>query len=171
MDMSYFNYCQGLTMTSEKFHRLFGGPPREPESEVTQREMDLAASIQAVTEEIMLRMARHVHAADGIEEPGPGRRRRPQLRRQRPHPARRSVRATSGFSPRPAMRAERSARRCSSGINFWTSPERQSNSTAKKARSSAPSFPTPRSRARCASMGRYSRRSIRTTPFATKSPT
>jgi carbamoyltransferase len=62
MDMSYFNYCQGLTMTSEKFHRLFGGPPREPESEVTQREMDLAASVQAVTEEVMLRMARHVHA-------------------------------------------------------------------------------------------------------------
>ena len=62
MDMSYFNYCQGLTMTSEKFHRLFGGPPREPESEVTQREMDIAASVQAVTEEIMLRIARHLHA-------------------------------------------------------------------------------------------------------------
>lgn len=65
MDMSYFNYCQGLTMTSEKFHRLFGEPPREPESEVTQREMDLAASIQAVTEEIMLRMAKHVHVETG----------------------------------------------------------------------------------------------------------
>jgi carbamoyltransferase len=65
LDMSYFNYCQGLTMTSEKFHRLFGGPPREPESRVTQREMDLAASVQAVTEEIMLRAARHVHQATG----------------------------------------------------------------------------------------------------------
>ena len=62
MDMSYFNYCQGLTMTSKKFDQLFGGPPRKPESEVTQREMDLAASVQAVTEEIMLRMARHVQA-------------------------------------------------------------------------------------------------------------
>jgi carbamoyltransferase len=61
MDMSYFNYCQGLTMTSEKFHRLFGGPPRKPESRVTERDMDLAASIQAVTEEIMLRAARHAH--------------------------------------------------------------------------------------------------------------
>jgi carbamoyltransferase len=61
MDMSYFNYCQGLTMTSEKFHRLFGGRPREAESELTQREMDLAASIQAVTEEVMLRTARYVH--------------------------------------------------------------------------------------------------------------
>src|SRR3954468_10113846 len=65
MDMSYFNYCQGLTMTSEKFHRLFGEPPREPESEVTQRDMDLAASVQAVTEEIMLRMAKHVHRETG----------------------------------------------------------------------------------------------------------
>jgi carbamoyltransferase len=65
MDMSYFNYCQGLTMTSEKFHRLFGGPPREAESRVTQREMDLAASVQAVTEEIMLRSARHVHRLTG----------------------------------------------------------------------------------------------------------
>jgi carbamoyltransferase len=60
LDMRYFNYCQGLTMTSERFHRLFGGPPRKPESLVTQREMDLAASIQSVTEEIMLRTAQHV---------------------------------------------------------------------------------------------------------------
>lgn len=65
LDMSYFNYCQGLTMTSDRFHRLFGGPPRVPESPVTQRDMDLAASIQSVTEEIMLRMARHVHSATG----------------------------------------------------------------------------------------------------------
>lgn len=61
MDMSYFNYCQGLTMTSEKFHRLFGGKPRAAESEVTQREMDLAASVQAVTEEVVLRTARFAH--------------------------------------------------------------------------------------------------------------
>jgi carbamoyltransferase len=61
MDMSYFNYCQGSTMTGAKFDRLFGRPPRKPESPVTQHEMDIAASIQAVTEEIMLRMARHVH--------------------------------------------------------------------------------------------------------------
>ena len=66
MDMSYFNYCQGLTMTSSKFHKLFGGPPRQPESEITQREMDLAASVQAVTEEVMLRTARHVHHKTGM---------------------------------------------------------------------------------------------------------
>ena len=67
MDMSFFNYCQGLTMTSKKFHDLFGGPPRQPESEVTQREMDLAASVQVVTEEIMLRMSRHVHEKTGLK--------------------------------------------------------------------------------------------------------
>jgi carbamoyltransferase len=66
MDMSYFNYCQGLCMTSAKFARLFGGPPRKPESPLTQREMDLAASVQKVTEEIMLRAARHVHEETGM---------------------------------------------------------------------------------------------------------
>ncbi len=65
MDMSYFNYCQGLTMTGPKFHRLFGGAPRPSESLVTQREMDLAASVQAVTEEVMLRMARHANRLTG----------------------------------------------------------------------------------------------------------
>jgi carbamoyltransferase len=66
MDMSYFNYCQGLTMTSRKFDELFDGPPRTPESPITQREMDLAASVQAVTEEILLRCGRHVHEQTGM---------------------------------------------------------------------------------------------------------
>jgi carbamoyltransferase len=66
LNLEYFNYCQGLTMTSRRFERLFGGPPRAPESPLTQREMDLAASIQKVTEEIMLRMARHVHEVTGM---------------------------------------------------------------------------------------------------------
>ena len=65
MDMSYFNYCQGRTMTSRRFERLFGGPPRRPESPLTEREMDLAASIQAVTEEVLLRAARHVARETG----------------------------------------------------------------------------------------------------------
>ncbi len=65
MDMSYFNYCEGLKMTSSKFNELFDGPPRKPEAPITAREMDLAASIQEVTEEIMLRSARHVHAETG----------------------------------------------------------------------------------------------------------
>jgi carbamoyltransferase len=65
MNMEYFNYCVGLTMTNEKFHRLFGGPPRKPESKLTQRHMDVAKSIQEVTEEIVLRMARHVRKETG----------------------------------------------------------------------------------------------------------
>ena len=68
LDLTYFNYHRGLTMTSGKFHRLFGGPPRQPESPLTQRELDLAASIQLVTEEILLRMARHVHAVTGCRQ-------------------------------------------------------------------------------------------------------
>jgi carbamoyltransferase len=62
MDQRYFDYCAGETMTSERFHRLFGGPPRDPESLLTQREMDLAASVQVVCEEVMLKCARHAHA-------------------------------------------------------------------------------------------------------------
>ncbi len=65
LDMQYFDYGAGLRMTSSKFHDLFGGPPRKPESELTQREMDLARSVQVVTEEVMMRMARHVHEVTG----------------------------------------------------------------------------------------------------------
>ena len=61
LDMTYFNYCQGLTMTSDKFHTFFGGPPRSPESVITQKEMDLAASVQAITEEAVLRSARFAY--------------------------------------------------------------------------------------------------------------
>lgn len=65
MDQSYFDYCAGLRMTNRKFAALFGGPERDPESQITQREMDIAASIQKVTEEIMLRIGRHVHKVTG----------------------------------------------------------------------------------------------------------
>lgn len=58
LDQKYFNYATGLTMTSPAFHDIFGGPPRKPEARLTQREMDLAASVQAVTEEVMLRITR-----------------------------------------------------------------------------------------------------------------
>ena len=66
LDQSYFNYTTGLTMTSRKFHDLFGGPPRRPEDPLTQREMDLAASVQKVTEEVMLRMTRELAKTYGI---------------------------------------------------------------------------------------------------------
>jgi carbamoyltransferase len=61
LNMDYFNYCQGLTMTNRRFHRLFGAPPRRPESTLEQLHLDVAASIQAVTEDVMLRIGRHVH--------------------------------------------------------------------------------------------------------------
>jgi len=65
LDMSYFNYCTGLTMTNDKFDALFGGPPRKQESMLTQREMDLAASIQAVVEEVVIKLAKGVAKTTG----------------------------------------------------------------------------------------------------------
>ncbi len=67
MDINKFNYCQGLTMTNSKFDKLFGGPPRKAEKRLTQREMDMAASIQKVTEEIMLKIGRYVYEKSGLE--------------------------------------------------------------------------------------------------------
>src|SRR5262249_2321076 len=67
LDMKYFGYATGLTMTNRRFDALFGGPPRKPESELSQREMDLAASIQAVTEEIVLRLGRAAHQELGTD--------------------------------------------------------------------------------------------------------
>ena len=64
-DMSYFNFCAGLTMTNSKFHRLFGGQPRQPETDLTQKEMDLARSVQEVTENVMLKQARYVKQVSG----------------------------------------------------------------------------------------------------------
>jgi carbamoyltransferase len=67
LNQDYFDYLAGLTMTNDKFNELFGGPPRVPETNLTQKEMDLARSVQDVTEEIMLRMARTVHRETGME--------------------------------------------------------------------------------------------------------
>lgn len=67
LDQSYFNYCTGLTMTSPKFHALFGGPPRSSSEPLTQHHMDLAASVQAVTEEIVLRLARSIRQETGLK--------------------------------------------------------------------------------------------------------
>ncbi len=67
LDMRYFNYCTGLTMTNDRFADLFGGPPRTAETDISQREMDLAASIQVVTEEVVLRLARTLHTETGAE--------------------------------------------------------------------------------------------------------
>ena len=66
LDMRYFDYCAGLRMTSREFDRLFGGPPRSPEAPLTEREMDLAASVQVVAEEIILKCAKHVRRLSGL---------------------------------------------------------------------------------------------------------
>jgi carbamoyltransferase len=67
LDQSYFNYSTGLTMTSPKFHALFGSPPRKPEEKLEQFHMDLAASVQAVTEEVVLRLTRAIRRETGIQ--------------------------------------------------------------------------------------------------------
>ena len=67
LDLDYFNYCQGLTMTSPRFHQLFGRGPRLPDTPIEQLDMDLAASIQVVTEEVVLKTAAHLHAQTGLE--------------------------------------------------------------------------------------------------------
>lgn len=66
LNQKYFNYIHGLTMTNKAFENLFGGPRRQPESEITQREMDIAASIQAVTEDIIISIARYVRKKTGM---------------------------------------------------------------------------------------------------------
>ncbi len=68
LDMSYFGYCNDDVMTSSKMNGLFGGPPRKAETDITQREMDIAASIQVVTEEIVLKIARYAHALTGASK-------------------------------------------------------------------------------------------------------
>jgi carbamoyltransferase len=65
MNMDYFDYCAGLKMTNGKFNKLFDGPPRRPESKLTQREMDIACSVQEVTEEAVLRIGRHIRKETG----------------------------------------------------------------------------------------------------------
>lgn len=68
LNLKYFDYCAGLKMTNNRFAKLFGGPPRKPETKITQREMDLAKSVQVVTEEIVLKIARHVHKVTGMKK-------------------------------------------------------------------------------------------------------
>jgi len=68
LNLAYFDFLGGLRMTNRRFDKLFGGPPRKPESRITQREMDIAASIQEVTEDVVMRMARHVHQETGMKK-------------------------------------------------------------------------------------------------------
>ena len=97
---------------------MFGGPPRKPESKLGQREMDLARSIQEVTEEVMLRLARTLHRETGVRQPLLGRRGCPQLRRERSNLAGGAASRDSGFSRQPAMLEERSVRHWPCGISL-----------------------------------------------------
>ena len=83
LNMDYFGYLTGLTMTNDRFAELFDGPAREPESEITQREMDLARSMQVVTEDIVLNIGGALAEGNRRVVPVPGRRRGAQLRRER----------------------------------------------------------------------------------------
>ena len=128
-------------MTSRRFHDLFGGPPRTPESPLEQRHMDLAASIQAVTEEVVLRIGRHVRERTGHEAPGPGRRRGAQLRGQRPAAARGPVRRH--LDPAGGRRRRRGARR--GAVRLAPAPRasrgRPTGATPSRAASSARGSP------------------------------
>ena len=147
LDLDYFDYCTGLTMTNARFDALFGGPPRKPEEWLTQREMDLAASIQAVTEEVVLRLARALAAETGMKQSVPGRRRRAQLRRQRQAAARRRASTTSGFSRRPATPAARSARRWRPVISTRNCRARRATAATACRRLSRPGLRAERDRA------------------------
>ena len=111
MNHEYFSYSQGLRMTNGAFDKLFGGAPRKPESRITQKEMDLARSIQVITEEVMLKMTKLRPPRNGDEETLHGRRRGVELRGQWPSLARSAVRryldSTSGgrCRGRPGNRA------------------------------------------------------------------
>ena len=101
LDQDYFDYCTGLTMTNERFDAVRRSRCASPRSLLTQFHMDMAASIQAVTEEIVLRLARSLAARPGCDESVPCGRRRAQLRGQRQDTARRRFSRTSGSSRRP----------------------------------------------------------------------
>ena len=141
-------------MTNERFHDLFGGPPRKPDRSLEQRHMDLAASIQAVTEEVMLRMGRDLHRADGHEEPGPGRRRGAQLRGQRQAAARGAVR--EHLDPAGGRRCRRRPWR--GPVRLASAPRQAAHAERRRcpegAASSARATPPTRSRRSSTSVGR-----------------
>ena len=109
LNLDYFDFLGGTTMTNARFCRLFGGPPRGPEEPIEQRHMDVARSIQLVCEEIMLRLARRARDLTGCEQSLPGRRGRAQLRGQRAHRARKNFRTALDSTCRG--RCRRRARR------------------------------------------------------------
>ena len=141
LDMAYFGYLDDLVMTNERFARLFDGPARRPESPVTRREMDIARSIQEVTEEIVVRMARNARALTGRAGAVHGRRRRAQLRGERSARARGDLRRD--LDPARGGRRGRCDRRRAFDLASTSSESRASPTAATtrcRARIWAPSF-------------------------------
>ncbi len=150
LNLDYFDYIAGLRMTNARFDSLFGGPPRKPESPITRRELDLARSIQLVTEEAMLRLARSAHASDrlGNRSAWPAGWRSTawpmDASRARGHSS------GSGSSRRPAMPAARWGRRCSPGTATWAKSARpMERTTGNPAATWGRSTPTGKSRSSC----------------------
>ena len=114
LDQSYFDYATALTMTSHKFHELFGGAPRQADDPLTQRHMDLAASVQKVTEEIMLRITRELAHTYQIPESVHGRRSSAKLCRQRKNSPRWLLQSPLGATS--CWRCRRFTRRCPCGM-------------------------------------------------------
>ena len=128
LDLDYFDYCTGLTMTNGQFDELFGGKPRDPAELLDQRHMDLAASVQQVTEEIVLRLTRSLAREGESDKSVPGRRRGAQLRRQRQDPARAQLQEHLG-----AARGRRRRRRGGRGAGGLSSICRQAARAANAA--------------------------------------
>ena len=148
MDMQYFNYCQGLTMTSDEIRPALRRASTTAGIRSHAAQMDLAASLQSVTEEIMLRMAQHVHRQTGLKNlswPAVWR----QLCGQRSNSAARAPTTISGFSRPPVMRAARWEPPCSSGTSSWSDRATRRARTASAVHSWGRLIPTTRSHVRC----------------------
>ena len=141
LDMKYFAYDHGLRMTNGAFDEFFGGPPRKPETWMAEREFDIAASVQKVCEEVVLHMVRHLHARDRPHEALHGRRRRPQLRGERPgHP-----RDPDEGAVGPARGRRRGGRGGRRPLPLQHDREAAAREGAGRTPTSARSSPTPRS--------------------------
>ena len=133
LDLKYFDYLDGLTMTNAAFDELFGGPPRMPETNLTQREMDLARSVQVVTEEIMLRMARTAAPARRGSRTSAWRAASRSTASATAGCCARGRSSASGSSPPPATPAARSASRSSSGTATCKQPRAVTPGTRRDA--------------------------------------
>ncbi len=154
LNMKYFSYDHGLRMTNGAFDEFFGGPPRKPETWMTEREFDIAASVQKVCEEVVLEMVRHLHQETGLDAAVHGRRRRAQLRRQRSRDPRNADEAALGAARGGRRRRRRGCR----PLHLQHAPQAPARRRAGRTPTWARSSATPRSRASWTGPGRSTRR-------------